>query len=57
MVGRYRTHYIECGEGQPVILVHGGGPGALGEFGWHKNIEAIAKEHLELNHRELDEWR
>lgn len=43
MAGRYRTHYIECGEGQSVILVHGGGPGASGEFGWYKNIDAIGQ--------------
>lgn len=40
-VGPYRTHYVECGDGTPVVMVHGGGPGAAGEFGWGNNIAAI----------------
>lgn len=43
-VGAYKTHYIESGgDGVPVILVHGGGPGAAGEFGWANNIGAIGE--------------
>ncbi len=42
-VGPYKTHYIEWGDGRPVILVHGGGPGAAGEFGWGNNIGALGE--------------
>ena len=41
--GRYRTHYIEWGDGEPVVMVHGGGPGASGEFAWRNNITAIGE--------------
>ena len=42
-VGPYKTHYIEWGDGIPVIMIHGGGPGAAGEFGWGNNIGAIGR--------------
>lgn len=42
-VGPYKTHYIECGDGQPVVMIHGGGPGASGEFGWRNNVPAIGE--------------
>jgi len=42
-VGAYKTHYIEWGDGMPVVMVHGGGPGAAGEFGWGNNIDAIGQ--------------
>lgn len=29
------THYVECGKGDPVVLIHGGGPGADGFGNWH----------------------
>jgi len=41
--GKYRTHYIEWGDGEPVVMVHGGGPGASGEFAWRNNIGAIGQ--------------
>lgn len=37
-----RTHYVESGEGDPVILVHGGGPGASGAAGWGKLLPLLA---------------
>lgn len=40
-VGPYRTHFVEWGDGMPVVMVHGGGPGAAGEFGWGNNVHAI----------------
>ena len=42
-VGPYKMHYIEWGDGMPVVMVHGGGPGAAGEFGWGHNIGALGR--------------
>lgn len=42
-----RTHYVESGEGDPVILVHGGGPGASGAAGWGKLLPLLAP-HLRV---------
>jgi pimeloyl-ACP methyl ester carboxylesterase len=39
-----KTHFIEAGEGDPVILVHGGGPGACGEHNWQNNVPALAQK-------------
>ena len=36
-------HYVEAGEGHPVILLHGGGPGATGWSNYAPNIEALAR--------------
>ena len=38
-----KTHFVEAGEGDPVVMVHGGGPGACGEHNWSNNIPALAK--------------
>lgn len=32
--GSFKTHYLDVGEGQPVILLHGGGAGADGWSNW-----------------------
>lgn len=42
-----KTHFIVAGKGEPIVLVHGGGPGASGEFGWRRNIPALA-EHFQV---------
>ncbi len=42
-----KTHFIHAGRGDPVVLVHGGGPGASGEHNWSKNIGALA-EHFQV---------
>src|ERR671933_1628607 len=39
-----KTHYVHAGEGEPVVLVHGGGPGAGGASGWGNTIPALAKQ-------------
>ena len=42
-VNGIKTHYVEAGDGEPLILVHGGGPGASGEHGFRQNIPAFAQ--------------
>jgi pimeloyl-ACP methyl ester carboxylesterase len=37
------THYVSAGEGEPIVLVHGGGPGISGAAGWASTILALAK--------------
>jgi len=40
-----RTHFVHAGQGEPLIMVHGGGPGASGESGWAKTIPALAQRY------------
>lgn len=42
-VGRRQIHVSEVGEGYPVLMLHGGGPGASGVSNYSKNIDALAK--------------
>ena len=41
--GGIRTHYIEAGRGEPLVLVHGGGPGADGYGNWHACLPGFAE--------------
>lgn len=41
-VGRRRIFVTEVGEGTPVVLLHGGGPGATGVSNYSRNIDALA---------------
>lgn len=43
MVGDIRTHYLECGDGPPLVLLHAGGFGANGQNTWGFNLEALSK--------------
>lgn len=42
-VNGIKTHYVEAGEGYPLILVHGGGAGADGYGNWKYSIPLYAK--------------
>ena len=39
----WEIHYNEAGSGQPLVLVHGGGPGASGWSNFHPNIPYLAE--------------
>jgi pimeloyl-ACP methyl ester carboxylesterase len=41
-VNGIRTHFVEAGAGEPIVLVHGAGPGAFGWGGWRQTIPALA---------------
>jgi 2-hydroxymuconate-semialdehyde hydrolase len=42
------THYLEAGDGDPVILLHGGEFGVSAEIGWEATIPALAERHRVL---------
>jgi 2-hydroxymuconate-semialdehyde hydrolase len=42
------TGYLEAGEGDPVILLHGGEFGASAELGWERTIGALADRYRVL---------
>lgn len=42
------TGYLEAGEGEPVVLLHGGEFGASAELGWERNISALAARYRVL---------
>ena len=42
------TSYLEAGEGDPVVLLHGGEFGASAELGWERNIAALASQYRVL---------
>lgn len=50
-----KTHYAHAGHGQPVVLVHGGGPGSSGHSGWAKMIPVLA-ERFEVFAIDLIGW-
>ena len=42
LVDGLTTSYLEAGEGDPVVLLHGGEFGGSAELGWERNIAALA---------------
>jgi len=48
MVDGLVTGYLEAGEGDPVVLLHGGEFGAGAELGWERNIDALAAHYRVL---------
>jgi 2-hydroxymuconate-semialdehyde hydrolase len=42
------TNYLEAGEGTPVVLVHGSGPGVSAYANWRLTIPDLATEHRVL---------
>lgn len=42
------TSYLEAGDGDPVLLLHGGEFGASARLGWEHNIAALARHHRVL---------
>ena len=42
--GRRKLHVTELGSGYPVLLLHGGGPGASGMSNYSRNVEALARQ-------------
>jgi pimeloyl-ACP methyl ester carboxylesterase len=42
------TGYLEAGQGDPVVLLHGGEFGVTAELGWERNIDALAAHYKVL---------
>jgi pimeloyl-ACP methyl ester carboxylesterase len=42
LVDGFVTSYLEAGQGDPVVLLHGGEFGVSAELGWEKNIAGLA---------------
>ncbi|MCV7301263.1 alpha/beta fold hydrolase [Mycobacterium barrassiae] len=42
--GGIETRYLEAGSGEPVLMLHGSGPGVSGTANWQYNIPALAEK-------------
>jgi 2-hydroxy-6-oxonona-2,4-dienedioate hydrolase len=51
----WKLRYYEAGEGRPVVLLHGSGPGATGWSNFSANIEALA-EHFHVYAVDMPGW-
>jgi len=47
-VGDFRLHYHEAGDGEPVVMLHGGGPGASAWSNFGSNLPVFAQRHRTL---------
>ncbi len=45
VVDGLRTHFLEAGAGEPVVLLHGGEFGASAEICWERTIGALARRY------------
>lgn len=43
-----RTHYLELGEGDPVVFLHGSGPGVSALANWRFTLPVLARSHRAL---------
>lgn len=43
--GTVKLHCTDMGSGDPVVMIHGGGPGATGWSNYNRNAEALAARH------------
>jgi pimeloyl-ACP methyl ester carboxylesterase len=48
LVDGLATSYLEAGQGDPVVLLHGGEFGGSAELGWERNIAALATQYRVL---------
>jgi pimeloyl-ACP methyl ester carboxylesterase len=48
LVDGLTTGYLEAGQGDPIVLLHGGEFGATAELGWERNIAALAAHYRVL---------
>ncbi|MCV7441664.1 alpha/beta fold hydrolase [Mycobacterium paraense] len=48
LVDGLTTSYLEAGESDPVVLLHGGEFGGSAELGWERNIAALATQYRVL---------
>lgn len=45
VAGGLRTHFLEAGEGDPVVLLHSGEFGGCAELSWERTIPALASRY------------
>ena len=55
LVDGLTTGYLEAGQGDPIVLLHGGEFGVTAELAWERNIAALAERHLANDRNSLTE--